>query len=73
MAVVKAREVSGFRTPVREAAQLSGVGRDRVQRASDVIAYAPDLTDAVLSGAESLDQAYQHALTAKQRAEPDRV
>jgi hypothetical protein len=55
--------------PVREAAKQSGLKDNRVFYASTILRHAPDLSDAVLMGHLSLDNAYEEARIRKGRAE----
>jgi len=48
---------------------FSEVSKQRVSHARTVLEYAPDLVDAVVSGARSLDEAYKIAQQRKQAAE----
>lgn len=66
MAVARARLVS--KQTVREVAQTAGVNAGRVGQATTVLDYAPDLADAVMSGATSLDDAYTEARRRKEAA-----
>ena len=54
---------------VRDSADKGGVNRERVRQARLVEQYAPDLADSVLSGAASLDAAYQTAQQRKHASE----
>lgn len=59
MVAAQARLVSNRSTG--DLAQGSGVSKARVVQASVVLTYAPDLADAVVAGADSLDAAYKVA------------
>ena len=67
MAVARALLVSN--TSQSSAAKAAGLNRTRVVQASVVLSYAPELADAVLAGALSLDAAYETARQRKQATE----
>jgi ParB/RepB/Spo0J family partition protein len=69
MAVARVRLVSNQASTVRSAAQAAGISHARVVQAGLVIQFAPDLADSVLSGAASLDAAYQTAQQRKHASE----
>jgi ParB/RepB/Spo0J family partition protein len=69
MAVAKAKLFATNNRQIDLAAEV-GVSQSRISYAVVVLQYAPDLADAVLAGAESLDKAYAAAQSLKQsRAE----
>ena len=53
---------------IREASEIAGVNREDVRRAFVVLEYAPDLVDAVISGAKPLNEAYEEARRRKAAA-----
>lgn len=69
MAVARVRLVSNQGATVRASAQAAGISHARVVQAASVMQYAPDLADSVLSGAASLDAAYQTAQQRKHASE----
>lgn len=66
MAVAKTRLVSN--RSAAAAAETVGVSKARVVQASTVLNYAPDVADSVLTGATSLDSAYEIARRRKDAA-----
>ena len=60
MIAFDAAALSGDRT-VRSTARLTGLARDRINRASIVRKFAPDLADNVALGVIPLDEAYKTA------------
>jgi hypothetical protein len=68
-AIVVAKICLETKQPVREAAKQSGLKDNRVFYASTILRHAPDLSDAVLMGHLSLDNAYEEARIRKGRAE----
>jgi hypothetical protein len=68
MAVARARQLSTKFTS-RSAAQSIGVSHQRIHQASAVLDYAPDLSDAVLSGAKPLNEAYEEAKRRKEASQ----
>lgn len=67
MAVAVAQSVCG--KPASALAQDAGTSKARMVYASVVLQYAPELADAVLAGAQPLDQAYDEARRRKQAQE----
>lgn len=67
MAVAKICPETGQST--RKVAATADVGKSRVHQARSVLRFAPDLADSVLSGAASLDAAYQTAQQRKHASE----
>ena len=45
----------------RKAGEVSNTNRDYIHRARLILNHAPELSDSVLSGAKSLDEAYKVA------------
>ncbi len=68
MALVKAGDLAAKSRSSKDAASALEVSRPLVSQANIVLKYAPDLTDQVLSGALSLDAAYEEARKTPQRA-----
>jgi len=68
-AMVAAKAWSVSNQTVRSAANHAGVSHARVVQASTVLNHAPDLADAVVSGAVGLDEAYRIARENKAQAE----
>lgn len=60
-AMVTAKALLVSNTSQSEAARQSGVNRTRIVQAAVVLEHAPELADAVLAGAQPLDQAYTEA------------
>ena len=67
MVAAQASSLSGNLT-VRGTADLTGLNRDRISRASVVLEFAPDQVDAVIAGAVGLDAAYATARERKTAA-----
>jgi hypothetical protein len=67
MAVAKVRFVSN--QSINDAANQAGITASRVKYASVVLNHAPDLSNAILMGHLSLDNAYEEARIRKGRAE----
>jgi hypothetical protein len=67
MVVARARSVS--EQSVRSMAKATGVTSTRIANASTVLDHAPDLADAVVTGATSLDEAYKVARDRKRAAD----
>jgi ParB-like chromosome segregation protein Spo0J len=65
----KARLVSSQTT--RAAASQAGVSQQRINQASVVLEFAPDLADAVITGAKPLDEAYRIARERKTAAQSE--
>jgi ParB/RepB/Spo0J family partition protein len=68
-AMVAARAIGLLKTSQRALAEQAGVSKTRIASAAAVIEHAPDLVDAVTSGATPLNDAYKVALERKQEAE----
>lgn len=66
LAVARLRLVSKHLSQ-RQIADMSGLNAGRIGQAETIISHAPELTDAVMSGAVSFDDAYNHAR--RQKAE----
>jgi hypothetical protein len=69
MATAKAKLFPGNKITQAEAAQASGVTRERLAFASVILKHAPELTDRVISADMTLDEAYQRAKEEKDRKE----
>jgi len=69
MVAAQARAMSGNHSNQREAATQLGLSQDRLKRAHVVLSHAPDLADAVVSGAMGLDAAYETARENKEKAD----
>jgi len=63
-AMIAAKSLGNLTT--REAASKAGMSNERISKASTVIQYAPELVESVISGAQSLDDAYGEARQRKQ-------
>lgn len=71
MATAKAWSMSDHDDSRRAFERGSGVSHDRMARALDVLAYAPELADGVLAGTEFLDSAYEQVRDAKRARESE--
>jgi hypothetical protein len=63
--MIVARIVFVSNTSKKQAASAFGIARSRLQLASAVLEFAPELADGVISGGAHLDAAYQIALDRK--------
>jgi ParB-like chromosome segregation protein Spo0J len=69
IAMVAARARSLSEQTINEASESTGASRTRIGQASTVLSHAPDLADSVVSGATSLNEAYEAARRNKEIAE----
>ncbi len=68
-AMVSAQARSISEHSIRATAKASGVSTTHITRAKVVLDHAPDLADAVVSGAKPLDAAYEEARSRKTAGE----